>query len=182
MLQHLQRVSAAIAFGQADTRHLGSALSFLFVLSLIPTLVKGQSDTPHAYVAQITGLITELDEKLVYEAVNGWAPIEDFELSRSAHRLKFTAIQPVGEGELTERLAGTGTTVFWLAEVQADGTLVGDSYVLHAFPVFQDTGDPAADNARYDADKASWMAAHPGWVDVNTLWDRERGTANDILR
>lgn len=157
-----------MAAHQAHSRHIGAAAAFFFLLSLPPLLVKGQSDTPHAYVAQITGIITELDEKLVYEAVNGWEAIGHMEVSRAAHRMKFIAAQPVSEGDLTERLAGTGTAVFWLAEVQPDGSLSSASYEANAFPVYEDTGDPAADNARYDADKAAWLAAHPDWVDVNT--------------
>lgn len=121
-----------------------------------------------AYVAQLTGLISEQDEKLVTEALVGREEIDRFEISREAHRLKFTATHQISDGELAALLNGTGAVPLWLAVVQDDGTLSGISYDAHAFPVYSDTGDPAADNATYDAAKAAWLAAHPGWVDVNT--------------
>ena len=133
-------------------------------------------------MAQIIGLVTELDEKVLHEALNGWEVIGRFEVSRSAHRFKFTATAVVSEAELTERLTGTGAAVLWLADVQPDGSLSSASYEAHAFPVFEDTGDPAADNARYDADKAAWWAAHPGWVDKNTRPDTHTATETDFAR
>lgn len=182
MFRHLHRLTAAIAHSQSTSRHLGAAVTFLFVLFLTPTLIKGQSDTPHAYVAQITGIITELDEKLVYEALNGWEAVGHIEVSRVAHRMKFDADQPVNEGDLTERLAGTGTSVFWFAEVQQDGSLSSASFEAHAFPMYDDTGDPAADNARYDAEKAAWLAAHPDWVDLNTRPAISSGSESDHVK
>ncbi len=141
---------------------------FAWMLVHASLTARAQENTDHRYVAQLTGLLTEQHEKLLNDAVNGWEAAEQFKVSRHAHRLKFTASRSVSEGELSERLTGTGARVFWLAEVQADGSLAGASYEAHAFPVFENTGDPAADNARYEADKAAWLAAHPGWVDDNT--------------
>ena len=142
------------------------------ILTVLMTWTTGiaaaQGDQSLAYIAQVMGLISDQDEKLVNEALNDWDAIDGFEVSCAAHRVKLSAHHPVSEGELTERLAGTGTALLWLAEVQADGSLAGPSYVAHAFPVYVDTGDPVGDNARYDMDKAAWLAAHPGWVDANT--------------
>jgi hypothetical protein len=152
------------------------ALPLILLLGTNPLWAEAQSDAPRSYVAQIMGLVTEQDEKIVSEAMAEWETIDRFEISRTAHRMKFTVAQPVSEGELTERLTGTGTAVLWLAEVVADGSLSGASYETHAFPVFVDTGDPAGDNARYDADKATWLAAHPDWVDKNTRPDGQTGT------
>ena len=141
-----------------------------------------QQAAPRAYVAQILGLWSAQDEKSVAEALAGWEAIHELRISLEAHRLKFFAVGPVDEQELNVKLSGTGTSVFWLAEVRADGSFDGDSYDQHAFPVLLDTGDPAADNARYDADKAAWFAAHPGWVDVNSLWDREPGQEHGSVK
>lgn len=120
------------------------------------------------YVAQLTGLISEQDEKLVTEAMVDREEIARFEVSREAHRVKFIATRQISDSELAELLSGTGAALLWLAAVQDDGTLSGTSYDANAFPVYSDTGDPAADNATYEAAKAAWLAAHPGWVDVNT--------------
>lgn len=139
--------------------------AFAWLLIHISLIAPAQDNNDHRYVAQLTGLWTEQHEKLLYDAVNGWEVVEQFKVSHHAHRLKFTASRSVSEGELSERLTGTGARVFWLADVQADGSLTGASYQAHAFPVFENTGDPTADNARYEADKAAWLAAHPGWVD-----------------
>ena len=35
-------------------------------------------------------------------------------------------------------------------------------------PVYRDTGDPATDNANYEAAKASWIAAHQGMYESTT--------------
>jgi len=141
---------------------------FACLLANASLIARAQGNTEHRYVVQLTGLLTEQDEKLLNDAVNDWGIVEHFKISRHAHRLKFTASRSVSEGEISEQLTGTGAHVFWLAEAQVDGSLIGASYEAHAFPVFQDTGDPAADNARYEADKAVWLAAHPGWVDENS--------------
>lgn len=143
-------------------------MAFAWILFHASLTAEAQENTDHRYAAQLTGLLTEQHEKLLNDAVNGWEIVHRSKVSRHAHRLKFTASRPVTEAELSQRLTGTGTDVFWLAEVQADGSLTGASYEAHAFPVFENTGDPAADNARYEADKAAWLAAHPGWVDENT--------------
>ena len=133
-------------------------------------------------MAQITGLLTELDEKVLHEALNDREALGHIEVSRPAHRLKFTATRVVSEAELTEWLTGTGTAVLWMADVQPDGSLSSASFEAHAFPVYEDTGNPAADNARYDADKAEWLAAHPGWVDKNTRPDEHPGAETEVVR
>ncbi len=173
---------AAFASNPIYTRRSLTTVALILALSTTPLPADAQGDTPHAYVAQITGLVTELDEKVVYEALNGWEVVGHFEVSGSAHRFKFTATAVVSEAELTDRLTGTGTAVLWLADVQPDGSLSSASYEAHAFPVFEDTGEPAADNARYDADKSAWLAAHPGWVDKNTRPDTHHGTETEVVR
>lgn len=175
MSRPLDRTIVSIAYRPASTLRFPTTVTLFLHLCIAPLLADAQDNAPLSYVAHIIGLVTELDEKFVHEAVNDWPAIEGFEVAAAAHRMKFTALQPVSEGDLTERLAGTGTAVLWLAEVQADGSLSSASYEAHAFPVYVDTGDPAADNARYDADKAAWLAAHPGWVDKNTRPDVYHG-------
>lgn len=182
MSSPLDHRAVGIARSAATTRHFLTTVALLFVLSNAPLQAHAQNDAPRSYVAQVTGLITELDEKSVFEALSGWEALERIDLSRAAHRLKFATTQPVSDGELAARLAGTGTGVFWLAEVQANGSLSGASYEANAFPVFEDTGDPVADNARYDADKAAWLSAHPGWVDENTRPDEHTGTETDAVK
>lgn len=143
----------------------------VLLLANAPLTGKAQENADHRYVAQIIGLLTEQHEKLLNDAMSDWEVVEQFKVSRQAHRVKFTTSRPVDEAELSTHLTGTGSHVFWLAEVQADGSLTGVTYEAHAFPVFQNTGDPAGDNARYQADKAAWLAAHPGWVDENSRSD-----------
>lgn len=151
----------------------GLLLVNLFLGIIHPGSAEAQSSGQVAHVVHLLGLWTEHDEKSVSEALDGWDELQGVDVSREAHRVKFSARRTVSDADLTERLAGTGTSVFWVATVQPDGSLSGPSYDLHAFPILQDTGDPAADNAQYEAAKAAWIAAHPGWVDVNSLWDAD---------
>lgn len=176
------RPTKAIVRSSVTPLRLPTAIAVLLILANAPLSADAQDAAPRSYLAQIIGLVTELDEKTVHEAVNGWEAIERIDVSRAAHRLKFAANRSVSEDELRERLSGTGTEVFWMAEVQADGGLVGASYDAHAFPMFEDTGNPVADNARYDADKTAWLAAHPGWVDKNTRPDEHAGTDPEVVK
>lgn len=179
---HMLRTQAA-AGGEMASRILHLAALIALVAIWPTTAVYAQEQTPHAYVAQLVGLLSEQDEKLVTEAVSGWEALTRYEVSRCAHRMKFSSVLPLSEMELTAHLAGTGVSLLWLAELQPDGGLLGPSYAANAFPVFEDTGDPSGDNARYDADKAAWLAAHPGWVDTNTRPIEGHGTQEaDVVK
>lgn len=92
-------------------------------------------------------------------AVTEWIDVMDIDLEQQDQVLRFTTSSAVDLTTLSGRIANTGYQAQGLQCRSNSGAVISEG--LPPYPVFEDTGDEAGDNARFDAAKADWIREHP---------------------
>ena len=116
------------------------------LIAIAPDLFGQQASVA---VFQVLNGVSSEAHKQLYVALLGLDP--DARLSTHQDLIKVRS--HVAAGELLQTFNALG-----IGEVRPVHDRVAD---VPPFPVKQDTGDPAADEAAYTAAKAAWITAHP---------------------
>lgn len=115
------------------------------------------------YLLHVLPVSADQSPKPLFAAINGLLPESMFSLDDEKRSLWLDTHRAVGLGELQ---AATGNTGFTVLALERYHRLTGERLSLEGEgtapqPVFLDTGNEAADHARYDAAKAAWIEADP---------------------
>lgn len=121
----------------------------------------GQKQGPFQYLVEVEGMDALHHQKIVRSAIDDQDPHAKVSLDAAAQLIKLRTSAPMDPDVFRERLAAHDIVVLRFIQqgaLQAHRTATG---TLPGFPIYFDTGDPANDQADYQARKEAWIAAHP---------------------
>lgn len=108
--------------------------------------------------------ITLTQEKHIHEGIQGQEAGAQVWVDRPNSEVKVRAHVVLDREALEGTWTAQGMHIIYIGAIVV-GEVVERTHrqvLPEDFPIFIDTGDPAGDNAAYDAAKAAWIAAHPG--------------------
>jgi hypothetical protein len=140
-------------------------IAFL-LFTLLPFCTVAQKPVLYDYLIQFSGSIGPEEHKAILSALNAQDPDIMMSVSVATGKAKARTQVHLSQSQLEAELAPFGLGVeFILVGVPGDpATRMAMQDFFDGFPVYIDTGDPAADNAAYEAAKQAWLAAHPDGI------------------
>ena len=136
------------------------------LLVLLPFSSFAQKPTLHDDLIQFTGTIDAEAHKAILSALNAQDPDILMSVSVIAAQAKVRTHAPLSQEQLAIDLAPYGIGVQWIlvGEPGVGALRAMDDPDAGGFPQYVDTGNPAADDATYEAAKQIWLATHPAYV------------------
>ncbi len=138
-------------------------------LSLVTALfsllqdVLAQKPEARDLLMRLNGLNGRDQEKTVLAAINDQDPFARVSMDVPSQQVKVRTTVTFDRPSLDAALAAQGITIINLGLIHAGDHVerTTPAGVLPGFPSYMDTGDPALDEAAYQAAKTIWIAAHP---------------------
>lgn len=136
------------------------------VVALLPFTVVAQKPVLHDFLIQFTGTIDAEGHKAILSALNAQDPGILMSVSVAAAQAKVRTHVPLSQEQLAIDLAPYGIGVQWILVGDPGGGALRamDDAPGMGFPQYISTGNPAADDATYEAAKQAWLAVHPEGV------------------
>ena len=137
----------------------GACLAFL---GLCAAFVNAQKAPELDQLIRFAAPLTLTQEKYIHEAIQGQEAGAQVWVDRPNAEAKVRAHVVLDRQTLETTWTAQGMQIIYIGPiVVGETTERSHAEVLpEGFPFFVDTGDPAADNATYEAAKAAWIAAH----------------------
>ncbi len=122
-----------------------------------------QKQIKHDFMLHVTGMNGRDQEKIVHAVINDQDPSALVSIDVPGQRVKVRTGVVLDRQAMEPLLSSFGVSIISLSPLVGLGSneRVSPAGSLPGFPVYVPTGDPAHDEAVYQANKASWVAAHP---------------------
>ena len=114
------------------------------------------------YLIRFTAPIASVQEKYIHETLQDHEPGAGVWVDRPNSQVKVRTHVSLDRPALETAWSAIGLTITTMVLIQPVLPQERSMQVANdPFPVLVGTGDPAADNAAFDAAKAAWIVAHP---------------------
>lgn len=140
------------------SRSIRILLAVLAVVSVRSAMAQKPQD--HHQVIQFTGPFDEAASKFIHEGVRDQDPTADVWIDVAVQSVLIRAHLQLDRAQLQAVVGQAGLQIAYLG-APGNAVLRAGTADPFAAPVYRNTGDPAADNARYEAGKKAFIAAHP---------------------
>lgn len=118
-----------------------------------------QAQGPYRYLVQVAELNSPYQEKLVHDLLRNGYPMMAVRVDTESATIELGSASMMDRQQLTADLASYGFTLTAMYRQDRSGGFhrwlaVGTG---QGIPTYQDTGDPIADQAAYEAAKEAWL-------------------------
>lgn len=114
------------------------------------------------YLIRFTAPIASVQEKYIHETLQDHEPGAGVWVDRPNRQVKVRTHIPLDRAVLEVAWSAIGLTMTTIGLIEPVPHQERSVQVANdPFQILVSTGDPAADNAAFDAAKAAWIAAHP---------------------
>lgn len=114
------------------------------------------------YLIRFTAPIASVQEKYIHETLQGHEPGAGVWVDRPNSQVKVRTHISLDRAALETAWSAIGLTIATMGLIEAVPQQERAVHVANdPFPTLVSTGDPAADNAAFDAAKAAWISAYP---------------------
>jgi len=133
--------------------------SFFFFILAISAIC--QPATPHHYLFGVTHVGNETRWKELTEALRAWEGSVEFDLFEADDLVDLRINTGIVRAQFAAHLNTSGFGISSWSEIDPANAKLRTIVAIAGYPKYMDTGDHAADNARYDQAKQVWMNGHP---------------------
>lgn len=132
----------------------------VFFLCLWAGVSVAQSNGQFRYLFTLAQPVTEEGEKKLTDAIRSFDPGALVRMDAQRSEVDLVTTVAAEQGALQAYLWDLDAVIVdWVAGVPV-GARISTPIPIPGFPKYYDTGDPAADDARYGEAKAAWIEAH----------------------
>ncbi len=114
-------------------------------------------------IIEFNTAFTRAQSKFIHEGVTDQDPGALVQIDPGTQNVLLRVHVELDRDQLQAVVGQAGLSITYLGPLRPEVGTVRTFYVQSADgpPVFRDSGDPAADNARYELEKKAWLIAHP---------------------
>lgn len=124
-------------------------------------IVHGQGASLFHCIVGVENMTDESQRKVLSEVLVAWDPDGTFHISQELQQVDMVIHGTTTRAQFHAHLAASGFGVtFWEPLLPPKGIAL-NKVGYPGFPKYIETGDRAADDARYDIAKNEWITAHP---------------------